>query len=313
MKQLRYILKRILHMIPVLLCVTVLIFLMIRLIPGSAAEILLGDRATAEKVAILESKMGLDKPLITQYFIYLRQIVTFDFGDSVKYVRPVSELIGSHFVVTLALVIMTMLFVVVLSFPLGYLAGKSNGGPADNVIKAGTLLGISIPQFWIGTILLLFLGLRLGWFPIGQWGETWPEHLHALVLPAFAGGLSTWALMTRSLRTNVIDVISSDYVDFAQCKGLSSGRIMSRHVIRNSMVSTVTLLALRVANLLGGSIVIETVFSLPGLGKLLVDSIFARDYAVVQTAVLFLAFLVLGINLLTDIAYSMLDPRVKLD
>lgn len=313
MKHLKYILKRILHMIPVLLCVTILIFLMIRLIPGSAAEILLGDRATPEKVAVLEAKMGLDKPLITQYFIYLKQLFTLDFGDSVKYVRPVSELISSHFVVTLSLVIITILFVVVFSFPLGYIAGKSNGGIGDKIIKSGTLLGISVPQFWIGTILLLTLGLRLGWFPIGNWGETWLEHLHALILPAFTGALSTWALMTRSLRTNVIDVIGSDYVDFAYCKGLSSRRIMSRYVIRNSMVSTITLLALRIANLLGGSIVIETVFSLPGLGKLLVDSIFARDYAVVQTAVLFLALIVLVINLITDITYSLLDPRVKLD
>lgn len=313
MKQLKYIGKRLVHMIPVLLCVTILIFLMIRLIPGSAAEILLGDKATPEKVAILEAEMGLDQPMVTQYFIFLKQLVTLDFGDSVTYSRSVAELIGPRILVTFSLVMITTFFMVIISFPLGYIAGKSDGGPADYVIKGVSLVGISIPQFWIGTIFLLIFALELGWFPVGKWGDTIWEHAHALVLPAITGALSTIGLMTRNLRNNVIDVIGSDYVDFARCKGLNEGRIMNRHVIRNAMVSSVTLLALRVANLLGGSIVIETVFSLPGLGTLLVEAIFARDYSVVQTAVLFLALIVLVVNLLTDVAYSLLDPRVGLN
>lgn len=313
MRQFNYVLKRLLYMIPVLLCVTLLIFLMIRMIPGSPAEIMLGDKATPEKVAILEEKMGLDKPILIQYFYFLKQLVTLDFGDSIKYARPVVELLGPRLIVTGSLVGLTMLFVVLISFPLGYIAGSRQGSIADNVIQNSALVVISLPQFWVATMLMLFLGLKVRLFPIGGWGDGFWGHVHSLILPAIAGALSTIALTTRNLRSNVIDVIHSEYVDFARSKGLTEGRITSRHVLRNSMISTVTLLALRMANMLGGSIVIETVFSLPGLGKLLVDSIFARDYAVVQIVVLLLAFVVLVVNLIVDILYSMLDPRVKLE
>lgn len=300
-------------MIPVLFCVTILIFLMIRLIPGSPAVIMLGDKATPEKIAILEEKMGLNEPLIVQYGLFLKQIVTLDFGDSITYARPVLELIQPKIGVTVGLVISTTIFVLLLSFPLGYLAGKNHGTPTDGIIKSGALVVISLPQFWVGTILLLLFGLKLKWFPVGQWGNNWLEHIHALILPGITGALTTSALTIRNLRSNVIDVVNSDYVDFARSKGLPESRIRSRHIVRNSMISTVTLLSLRIANMLGGSIVIETVFSLPGLGKLLVDSIFARDYAVVQTVVLMLALIVLIVNLITDVAYSLLDPRVKLE
>ena len=313
MRQFNYILKRLLHMIPVLFCVTILIFLMIRLIPGSPAEIMLGDKATPEKIAILEEKMGLNEPLIVQYGLFLTQIVTLDFGDSITYARPVLELIQPKIMVTVGLVISTTIFVLLLSFPLGYLAGSKHGTPLDSGIKTGALIVISLPQFWVGTLFLLLFGLKLHWFPVGGWGDTFLEHAHSLILPGLTGALTTSALTIRNLRSNVIDVVNSDYVDFARSKGLTEKRIKNRHIIRNSMISTVTLLSLRIANMLGGSIVIETVFSLPGLGKLLVDSIFARDYAVVQTVVLMLALIVLIVNLITDVAYSMLDPRVRLE
>ena len=313
MRQFNYILKRLLHMIPVLFCVTILIFLMIRLIPGSPAEIMLGDKATPEKIAILEEKMGLNEPLIVQYGLFLKQIVTLDFGDSITYARPVLELIQPKIMVTVGLVISTTIFVLLLSFPLGYLAGSKHGTPLDSGIKTGALIVISLPQFWVGTLFLLLFGLKLHWFPVGGWGDTFLEHAHSLILPGLTGALTTSALTIHNLRSNVIDVVNSDYVDFARSKGLTEKRIKNRHIIRNSMISTVTLLSLRIANMLGGSIVIETVFSLPGLGKLLVDSIFARDYAVVQTVVLMLALIVLIVNLITDVAYSMLDPRVRLE
>lgn len=312
-KQFNYILKRLLHMIPVLLCVTILIFAMIRLIPGSAAEIMLGDKATPEKIAVLEEKMGLNEPLPVQYLLYMKQVFTLDFGDSITYARPVLELIQPKIAVTAGLVAITTLFVLLLSFPLGYMAGSRSGSLLDGAIKGGSLIAVSLPQFWVGTLLLLLFALRLKLFPVGTWGDTPLERLHALILPGITNAMTTSALMIRNLRSNVIDVVNSDYVDFARSKGLSERRIRKRHVVRNAMISTVTLLSLRIANMLGGSIVIETVFSLPGLGKLLVDSIFSRDYAVVQTVVLLLALLVLIVNLITDIAYSLLDPRVKLE
>jgi peptide/nickel transport system permease protein len=299
-------------MIPVLICITILIFFTIRLIPGSAAEVLLGERATPEKVAILEERMGLDKPIIVQYMIYVRQLLQLDFGDSIRFVRPVLEVIRPKIAVTASLVVVITFFVVFFSFPLGYLAGKYHGRAIDRVISTMNLIVLALPQFFVGTILLFVLSLKLKWFPMGNWGTTMTAHMRALVLPGITGALTTSALMIRNLRNNVIDVIESDYVDFARSKGLTERKIKSRHVLRNAMVSTVTLLALRVVNMLGNSIVIETVFSLPGLGKLLVDSIFSRDYAVVQTTILLIAFMVLLVNLLTDIAYSFLDPRVKL-
>jgi peptide/nickel transport system permease protein len=210
------------------------------------------------------------------------------------------------------LIAITTVFVVIFSFPLGYISGESNGGASDRVISVANLIILALPQFFVGTIFLFFFSLKLKLFPVGNWGSTIGQHLHALVLPGVTCAMGTSALMIRNLRNNVIDVINSDYVDFARTKGLSDSVIKSRHVLRNAMVSTVTLLSLRVANMLGGSIVVETVFSLPGLWKLLVDSIFARDYAVVQATVLLIAFMVLFVNLLTDIAYSFLDPRVKL-
>jgi peptide/nickel transport system permease protein len=312
MQELNYILRRILHMIPVLICITILIFFMIRLVPGNAAEILLGDRVTPEKLAALEQQMGLDKPIIVQYAIYIRQCLKLDFGDSIRYVRPVLELVRPKIAITASLIVVTTFFVVLLSFPIGYWTGKNNGKTVDRVASVMVLIVLALPQFFVGTIFLFAFSLKLRWFPVGNWGATMWQHVRALILPGITGALGTSALMIRNLRNNVIDVIESDYVDFARSKGLTERRIRSRHVLRNAMVSTVTLLALRVTNMLGGSIVVETVFSLPGLGKLLVDSIFARDYAVVQATVLLIAFMVLLVNLLTDIAYSLLDPRVKL-
>jgi len=312
MQELNYIMKRILHMIPVLICITVLIFLMIRLVPGNAAEVMLGERATPERLAILERRMGLDKPLFVQYMIYVKQVLTLDFGDSLTYVRPVVELIRPKIAVTASLIFTTTFFVLLFSFPIGYLAGKNSDTPTDRFIGVMSLVVLALPQFFIGTIFLFAFSLKLRWFPVGTWGTTMIQHVRALILPGLTGALGTSALMIRNLRNSVIDVIESDYVDFARSKGLTEKVIKSRHVLRNAMVSTVTLLALRVANMLGGSIVIETVFSLPGLGKLLVDSIFSRDYAVVQTTVLLIALMVLIVNLLTDIAYALLDPRVKL-
>ena len=168
-----------------------------------------------------------------------------------------------------------------------------------------------MPSFWVALLLMLLFGVRLQWFPVGGWGETPMEHLKSLILPAFTQSLMTSALLIRNIRNSVVDISVMDYVDFARSKGLSDGAVKYRHILRNALISTVTLLAMRMAYMLGGSVIIETVFSLPGLGKLMVDSIFGRDYAVVQSLVFLFALMVLVINLLTDLLYSCLDPRVK--
>jgi peptide/nickel transport system permease protein len=313
MEQLNYIFKRTLQIIPVLFFVTILIFVMMRLIPGDPASVMLGDKATPELEAQVRIRMGLDKPYYVQYLIYLRNIVSLDFGNSLLYVVPVSKLLEKRMVVTLSLTVMAAVFVILISFPLGYLAGRKKDKLPDQAIRTSALVALSMPQFWLGILFLLFFGLKLHWFPVGGWGEDWGDHLRSLVLPAFTEALGTSALMIRNLRNNVVDVLRSDYVDFARSKGLKESVVRSRHIVRNALISTVTLLALRIGGMLGGAVIIETVFALPGVGSLMVQSVFSRDYSVVQAVVFMFAALVLVVNLITDVSYSFLDPRVKLE
>ena len=313
MQQLNYAIKRLLQMIPVLLFVTVLVFVMMRLIPGNPAQIMLGIKATPEMVAAKEAAMGLDKPLIVQYGIFLKDLVTGNLGTSIQYSLPVRQLLPNRMLVTVSLVLMTTLFVVLISFPLGYYCGRHRNGVGDNVIRIVSLVALSMPQFWIGILLLLFFGLRLHWVPIAGWGSTPLEHVRCLILPSITGALGVCTLMIKNLRSSVADVMDMDFVDFARSKGISESRVRTRHIVKNALISTVTLLALRMVNLLGATVVIETVFALPGVGSLLVEAIFRRDYSVVQSVVVIFAALVLLVNLITDISYSILDPRVELE
>jgi peptide/nickel transport system permease protein len=313
MEHLSYIVKRTLQILPVLLFVTFLIFVMMRLIPGDPASVMLGEKATPELLAQVQARMGLDKPLYIQYFIFLRNLLSFNLGDSILFVVPVSELLEKRMVVTLTLTVMASFFVILISFPLGYLAGRKKDRWPDQLIRTSALVALSMPQFWLGILMLLVFGLQLHLFPVGGWGDTWPEHLRSLVLPALTEALGTAALMVRNLRNNVVDVMRSDYVDFARSKGLTERVVRSRHIVRNALVSTITLFALRMGAMLGGAVIIETVFALPGVGSLMVQSVFSRDYSVVQATVFIFAALVLVVNLITDVSYSLLDPRVKLD
>lgn len=313
MEQLNYIIKRLLQIIPVLFIVTILIFVMIRLIPGDIASVLLGDKATPKLIAEIHARLGLDKPLIIQYFVFLKNLLSLNLGNSFLYGIPVSVLLGKRIIVTFCLTAMAALLVVLISFPLGYIAGLNKDKAKDQIIRTTALVALSMPQFWLGILFLLLFGLKLHIFPVGGWGDTWPEHIRSLFLPALTEALATSALLVRNLRNSVVDVLKSDYVDFARSKGLKESVVRSRHVIRNAMISTITLLSLRIGYMLGGAVIIETVFALPGVGFLMVQSVFSRDYAVVQAVVLIFAVLVLLVNLITDVSYSFLDPRVKLE
>jgi peptide/nickel transport system permease protein len=313
MDQLNYIIKRVLQIIPVLLIITILIFIMIRLIPGDPATVLLGDKATPELVAALKHKMGLDKPIYLQYLIFMKNLLTMNMGDSLLFIVPVSDLLKERLVLTGLLTFTAAIFSVLISFPLGYIAGTNKDNAKDTAIRTGTLVALSMPQFWVGLLLLMLFGVELRWLPVAGWGDTWPEHIKSLILPALTQALTTSALLTRNLRNNVVDVLQMDYVDFARSKGLKERVVRHRHVIRNALITTVTLLSMQMAYMLGGSIIIETVFALPGVGALMVQAIFSRDYAVVQAVVFVFAFFVLLVNLITDISYSFLDPRVRLE
>lgn len=312
MQQLNYIVKRVLQMIPSLLIVSIVIFWGIRLIPGDPAQTLLGEKATPASIAALHRQMGLDKPLIVQYLVFLRDILTFHLGNSTLMNKPVAELFRERSVVTVTYTVMTALFSLFISVPLGYIAGITQRHAVSKTITTTALVFLSMPEFWFGILLLMSFGLKLAWFPVGGWGNTWPDHIRSMVLPALTGAVGTVALLIRNIQSEVRDVLKKDYVNFAVSKGLGAGLIGSRYILKNVMISTVTLFAMRVAYMFGGSVIIETVFALPGLGSLLVSGVMSRDYAVVQGTVFLFAFIVLIIMLITDICYSLLDPRVKL-
>ena len=300
-------------MIPVLFMVTILVFSIIHFIPGEPARLILGDKATETAVAALTEKLGLNKPLIVQYGIYLKQLLTLDLGTSFKNQVPVAELLASRFPVTLALALFSTAISLLISLPLGYFAGTHKDKVGDQVVRTASLVAIAMPSFWVGLLLMIVFAIKLKILPAGGWDNTslWTE-FKCLILPAVTQSLMTSALLVRNTRNSVVDITRMDYVDFARSKGISSGEVRSRHVMRNSMISTVTLLSMRMAGTLGGSVILETVFSIPGIGKLASEAIFNRDYAVVQAVVLLFAVIVLVINLITDILYSLLDPRVSL-
>ena len=311
MDQLNYVFKRILQIIPVLLIVSILIFSMIRLIPGDPARLMLGEKATNAAIEAMREKLGLNKSLMTQYFLFMKGIVTLDLGRSLTYQRPVWDLLRTRVSVTLLLTFVSTCFSLLISFPLGYYAGMRKDRIGDQVIRVGALGAVAMPSFWIGLLLMILFGVKWRILPPGGWGQDFPTRLKSIILPGFTQSLMTSALLIRNIRNAVVDINTLDYVDFARSKRITEREVKNRHILRNAMISTVTLLAMRMAYMLGGSVIIETVFSLPGIGKLLVDSIFGRDYTVVQAIVFLFAFLVLIINLLTDIIYSFLDPRVR--
>ena len=311
MNSINYIFKRVLQMIPVLIIISILIFLMIRLIPGDPARLVLGEKATNASIAALREKLGLNESYLVQYMKFMKGIFTFDLGSSLTYQRPVYDLLKSRVGVTVMLTLFSTFFSLIISFPLGYYAGKHKDKLIDQIVRIGALGAVAMPSFWVGLLLMILFGVKLRWFPVGGWGDTYILQLRSLILPSATMSLLTSALLIRNIRNSVVDISNMDYVDFARSKGITEKAVKNRHILRNALISTVTLLLMRMAYMLGGSVIIETVFSLPGLGKLMVDSIFGRDYAVVQSLVFLFALLILAVNLITDIIYSFLDPRVK--
>ena len=298
-------------MIPVLFVVSLAAFFVIRLVPGDPARLMLGEKATNEAVAAIRLKLGLDEPLYIQYMKFMQGVFHLYFGNSLKFQRPVIELIVQRLPVTLMLTVMSTLFAVIISVPVGYFSGMHKAGVFARITNVFTLVIIALPTFWVGLMLLIFFGIYLKILPVGGLGEGVAGYLKSFILPAFTQSLMTSALLIRNVRNSVVDIITQYYVDFARSKGVGERDIKYRHILKNAMISTVTLLSMRMAYMLGGSVIIESVFALPGLGKLTIDSIYARDYTVVQAVVLIFAVVVMVINLLTDVLYSILDSRVS--
>ena len=300
-------------MIPIALGVTLVTFFMIHLIPGDPAVTLLGIRASPQLVARLHHEWGLDRPLYDQYWLFLLRILRADFGISLFYGSSATQVILSASGVTLWLIVYAGVLSIAMAVPLAVLAATHKNRFADQVVRAIPLVGMGMPAPWVGIMLILFLGLTLHAFPVGGYGSGFLGHLDALFLPSLTLALGIAPILIRSLRASLIDSLESDYVVTARSKGIPERRVLLRHAVRNAIISSVTILGLEIAWLVSGTIVLEKVFALPGMGALMVDSIYRRDFPVVQGITFVVALLVIVTNLATDVIHSLLDPRVRLE
>jgi peptide/nickel transport system permease protein len=291
--------------------VAMLTFALMRLLPGDPAIVLLGDRATDASIARLHHEMGFDQSILVQFWRYLVSLVTLQLGDSITLRIPVATLLFQRLPVTLGLTGFALLLSLLIAVPLAFVAALHEGGLADTVIRVVSQIGLSMPVFYVGLILLITLAAGLGWFPVGGIGDGFLSDLRALFLPALTLAFSLSAVLMRNLRAALIGVLQAEFISFARAKGLPRRLLLLRHVLRNALVSTLTLLGINIGNLVGGAVITETVFAVPGIGRLLVDSIFSRDYAVVQGTTLVIAVLVSLVFLATDALQAILDPRVE--
>jgi len=308
-----YLLRRIAWTLPTLLLVSVLVFALIRLIPGDPALLILGDGATPEQIAALRVSFGLDQPLPLQFFHWLAQVTQGDLGQSITTGQSVLPLLLERFQVSALIVLVAVALAVALAVPAGLYAAWKQNSFADTVVVVAATLFLSVPSFWLGLLLLLFVGLKLGLVPVvgyAPFSEGGVAALTYLLLPIVTLTLIELGVLTRMARASAIETLRLEYVTHARAKGLSEWRVMLRHVLPNAFAPTWTLIGLVLGNLLGGIAVLETVFTLPGLGRLLVDAIFARDYPVIQACMLFTAGIYVVVNLVVDLCYPLFDPRV---
>jgi peptide/nickel transport system permease protein len=306
-------LKRLLSALPTLFLVALAVFALVRAVPGDPALIMLGDMANEASLADLRASMGLDQPILVQFGIWLANVVTGDLGNSIQINAPVLPLLLERFAVTAAVVVTAVTIAVLIAVPAGMLAAWRQNSALDLGLVATATLLMSVPSFWMGLLLLLFFGLNLGWLPVVGYVPVSVDlkaGLIYLLMPVFTLVLVESGVLIRMARAATLEVLRLDYVAHARAKGLPEHIVLGRHVLPNAFAPTWTLIGLILGNLLGGIAVVETVFTLPGLGRLLVGAIFARDYPVIQGCMLFITFVYVLVNLLIDNLYPILDPRV---
>ena len=291
----------------VILGVLCLVFFLIHLVPGDPVEVMLGESARPADREALRQSLGLDQPLPVQFGHYLGNIVQLDFGTSLHSKRPIVDILAERIPATLELAIAALLVAVVIAFPLGVIAAVRKDSGWDHGAMTVSLLGVSIPNFLMGPLLILFFAVWLGWFPVSG-----REGLGSLVLPAITLGSAMAAILSRMVRATLLEVLGEDYIRTAKAKGLGPGAIIWRHALRNALLPVITLLGLQLGALLAGAVITEAVFSWPGIGQLIIEAIQGRDYPVVQACVLLISLSYVVVNTLTDLAYSWLDPRVRL-
>ena len=309
-----YVLRRLLQLVPIALGVTILVFFLIHLVPGDPAVTILGNQATPARVALLHHEWGLDRPLPVQYAKFMSRIAHGNLGDSLFYGVSAGHLVLQRLPVTLWLIGLGTLLSVLIAVPLAAIAATNRDRIPDHVVRAVPLVGLGFPPFWVGIVLLLVFGLHLGRaFPVGGYGNGFVGHLHSMFLPALTVAFGIAPILIRSLRASLLEVLESEYVTTARSKGLPESRVLVRHALRNAVVSTVTVLGVNIGYLVGGTLVIEQVYALPGIGQLMINSIFQRDFPVVQAVTLVFSIMVVLVYLLSDVAHALLDPRVRFD
>jgi peptide/nickel transport system permease protein len=297
-----------------LLVISIAIFIILEVLPGDPAAIMLGTSSQPDTLAALRTKMGLDQPAVIRYVTWIAGIFTGNFGTSYSYGVPVSELIRDRLTVTVPLTLMAITLSLSVALPLGVFAAARQRGVTDAVATFYSQIGIAIPNFWLGLLLILFFALSLGWFPAGGfrgWGEGFWPALKALILPAIALAIPQSAILTRVTRSAVLDVMNEDFVRTARAKGVSQNRALWRHAVPNALVPVVTILGLQISVLLAGAVIVENVFSLPGMGRLAFQALAQRDLIVIKNVVLFFATIVIVVNLVVDAIYVVLDPRLR--
>jgi peptide/nickel transport system permease protein len=309
-----YLGRRIAAVIPVIAMVGVLVFLMLRLAPGDPAAVIAGNSASDQDIAQIRTELGLDRPILSQFLLWAGKMATGDFGESYYYKKSVASLIADRVEPTLALAVLTILLATAISIPLGTIAASRAGSWIDRGVMGFSVLGFSAPVFVIGYVLIYVFAVTLGWFPVQGYqrlADGLGGFLYRLILPAVALSIVYIALLARITRTSVLEVLNEDHVRTARAKGLPGLQVLVKHALRNAATPIVTVIGISVALLISGVVVTESVFNIPGLGRLTVDAVLARDYPTVQAVVLLFSLVYVGINLMVDLAYLWLDPRIR--
>ena len=305
---LRYLIRRVLLTIPVLVGVATLVFSLIHLVPGDPAQAMMGDGAAPQDVAELRKTLGLDQPLLTQYVTFLSRAIKGDLGNSFRTGQPVTTMIAERVPATAELAIAAMLVAIVIAIPLGVVAAVWRGTAVDYSAMTFALAGVSIPNFWLGPLLAIVFAVELGWLPVSGRGT-----LAHLALPAISLGLALAAILARMTRASLLDELNELYVRAARARGVSRASAITTHALRNSMIPLLTIVALQFGAVLTGAVITETIFAWPGIGRLLIQSIGFRDYPMVQGCILLIAVTYVTVNLLTDLMYGVIDPRIRFD
>lgn len=301
--------RRLLQTVPVLIGISLVSFLLIILIPGDPARLVLGARATEDAVAALRHDWGLDRPMLAQYASYIGNILTGDLGDSMKFRVPVLDLILQYLPRTLFLIGYVLVLTLPATVVMAVVAAQNEGRWPDQLIRFVSVLGMTIPVFWLAVLFARFFGITLGWFPVSGYGEGFADHLHHLFLPAVSTALWLVPLLTRNLRTALIEQMEADYVAASRAKGLPESHIFRRHILANSILPTLNLLGVMIAFMIGGSVVVEMVYAVPGLGALMIGSVLGRDYFVIQGLTLVYALATVLVTLAIDVLTNLIDPR----